>query len=438
LKDLVFPRERILSPITLLLGLLFWFSPLIVAALMFGPAKVAGLAIGMSQLAGPVTTSLSIVIALLILFGLYAFAQSALITYVKGEGVRLTPEQFPQLYATFRSCCEKLGIQREPEAYVLQGDGMLNAFAARFLGKHFVVLLSSTIDAMEKHPDGVAFYMGHELGHVRRGHLLGHLWRWPCLWLPLLGAAYSRAQESTCDRHGLACSSSPENAARAMLAMAAGQKQWQSVSLPQFQQQTGITGRFWMAYHELTSTYPWLTKRVARVLDPKAKLPWRNPLAYFFALFVPNVGRFSGAAGPWFGLTIAGLIMATGISAYQAHQAKLREQQMRAEVAQVYQAALAARDKLTARYMTDGEVPDTLQAAGVSPQLPLGASLSMDEYMVLTVKTTHGLITLTPSADNDNAITWECAPGADFDDALAPEDCKPEKPDLSEWLKNMK
>jgi hypothetical protein len=35
------------------------------------------------------------------------------------------------------------------------------------------------------------------------------------LWLPLIGAAYSRAKESTCDRHGPACCASPDVAARA-------------------------------------------------------------------------------------------------------------------------------------------------------------------------------------------------------------------------------
>src|SRR5206468_183018 len=116
----------------------------------------------------------------------------------------------------------KLGLdQDKPEAYLLQGNGMLNAFATRFLGRHYVVLLSDVVDAMQAHPEGVNFYIGHELGHVRMKHLTGKLWRAPVLWIPLLGAAYSRANESTCDRHGRACCESPEAAARAMVALAA-------------------------------------------------------------------------------------------------------------------------------------------------------------------------------------------------------------------------
>lgn len=32
----------------------------------------------------------------------------------------------------YLQCCEKLEINEPPEAYLLQGDGMMNAFATRF------------------------------------------------------------------------------------------------------------------------------------------------------------------------------------------------------------------------------------------------------------------------------------------------------------------
>ena len=101
-------------------------------------------------------------------------------------------------------------------------------------------------------------------------HLTGRLLRAPVLWLPLLGAAYSRAKESTCDRHGRACCESPESAARAMVALAAGAERWRQVDLPAFEAQASLSRGFWMSYHELTGGYPWLTKRVARVLHPEA------------------------------------------------------------------------------------------------------------------------------------------------------------------------
>ena len=241
---LVHPRERTLGTITLVLGLIGWL------VVVVGTVGIA-------------------LVYLLLGFVFYLFAHSALISWLRGNGVLLSAQQLPDLRDRFDACCATLGLDGDkPEAYLLQGGGVLNAFATRFLGRNYVVLLSDVVDAMQAHPDGINFYIGHELGHVRMKHLTGKLWRAPVLWLPLLGAAYSRAKESTCDRHGRACCESPESAARAMLALAAGHERWQAVDLPAYVAQAGLARGFWMSYHELTSGYPWLTKRVARILHP--------------------------------------------------------------------------------------------------------------------------------------------------------------------------
>jgi Zn-dependent protease with chaperone function len=173
LNKLVYPGERTLSALTLAIGLAFWIL------IIVGTVGVA-------------------LIGLLLGFIAYLFAQSALIAWIKGNGVKLDERQFPDLHAQFVTCCDTLQIKKRPQAYVLNGNGAINAFATRFLGHEYVVLNSNTVDAMREHPDGVAFYIGHELGHLRMGHLTKHLLRWPGLWLPLIGAAYSRAKESTC------------------------------------------------------------------------------------------------------------------------------------------------------------------------------------------------------------------------------------------------
>ena len=191
---LVYPHERRLGAITLALGLL---------ALVLGTFGI-------------------VLIYLLLGFVAYLFVQSALIAYLRGTAAHLTAQQFPDLHAQYLECCARLGIAEPPEAYVLHGDGLFNAFATRFMGRDFVVLLSDVVDAMEGHPDGVRFYLGHELGHVHRRHLSGAKWRAPAAWLPLLGAAYARSRESTCDRYGRACCASAEGAARSLALLAAG------------------------------------------------------------------------------------------------------------------------------------------------------------------------------------------------------------------------
>ena len=183
------------------------------------------------------------------------------------------------------------------QAYILNGNGGLNAFATKFLGTQFVVLMSDVVDAMDKHADGVRFYIGHELGHLRMKHLSGHLLRWPALWLPLLGAAYSRARESTCDRHGLACSGSPEGAARALAALSAGAERWERLDVNAYLRQANHSSGFWMSFHELTAGYPWLTKRAARVMDTEAAMPSRSGFAYLLGMFIPYAGRLGAGFG---------------------------------------------------------------------------------------------------------------------------------------------
>ena len=306
MNGLVYPRERVLGTITLVLGLLVWLG-LIVGT--FGGALI-GLALG---------------------FVLYLFIQSTLIAHIKGNGVELSETQFPDLHAQFTACCDRLKMKTRPQAYILNGNGGLNAFATKFLGTQYVVLMSDVVDAMNKHVDGVRFYIGHELGHLRMKHLSGHLLRWPVLWLPLLGAAYSRARESTCDRHGLACSGSPEGAARSLAALSAGAKRWEQLDVRTYLSQANHSSGFWMSFHELTAGYPWLTKRAARVMDTNKPMPKRNVFAYLVAIFIPYAGRLGGGFGLLILIYVVGILAAVAIPAYQDYVKRAKQAQVQTQ-----------------------------------------------------------------------------------------------------------
>lgn len=394
MNELVYPRERTLATITLVLGLLGW------TLLILGTFFVA---------------------LLFVLFGfiIYLFAQSAMIAYIKGNGVELSERQFPELYAQFAACCHKLDIRTRPEAYILNGNGGLNAFATRFLNTRYVVLFSDVIDAMDQHPDGVRFYMGHELGHLRMKHLEGDLLRWPALWLPLLGGAYARAKESTCDRHGAACSSSPENATRALAALSAGSARWRTLNVSSYVDQADHSTGFWMSFHELNSGYPWLTKRAARLMNRDAAVPARHPLAYLLALFVPYAGRMGAGFGVLILVYIVGVMAAIAIPQYTNYinKASLVGAMVHSE---------PARSALGTYYTTKRAVPATLESAGIDPRLADGSVLSLNAAeMILTVRTRKNLeLIYTPSIDDDGKIAWNCSGGEGVEAGYLPPDCK--------------
>jgi Zn-dependent protease with chaperone function/type II secretory pathway pseudopilin PulG len=393
MNKLVYPRERTLGAITLVLGLLIWLG-LIIGT--FGGALI-GLAVG---------------------FVLYLFAQSTLIAHIKGNGVELSQAQFPDLHAQFTACCDRLEIKTRPQAYILNGNGGLNAFATKFLGTQFVVLMSDVVDAMDKHADGVRFYIGHELGHLRMKHLSGHFFRWPAMWLPLLGAAYSRARESTCDRHGLACSGSPEGAARALAALSAGSERWKQLDVTSYLSQAKHSSGFWMSFHELTAGYPWLTKRAARVMDTEAAMPPRNVFAYVLAAFIPYAGRLGAGFGLLILVYIVGMLAAVAVPAYQDYTVK-------AKVSAAIIGSQSAREVLGNYYQSNQKTPESLDTLGISSQLADGTRLSLDpKNMVLTISTKQGELIFTPTADAEGRIVWGCTNGDGLKPTQLPPICR--------------
>ena len=377
MNELVYPRERTLGTITLILGVIVWIG-LIVGT--FG-AALAVLAVG---------------------YILYLFAQSALIAHIRGNGVELSEAQFPDLYSQFTACCDRLQITKCPHAFVLNGNGGLNAFATTFLRTEYVVLYSDVVDAMDKHTDGVRFYIGHELGHLRRKHIRGHLLRWPVLWLPLIGAAYSRARESTCDRHGLACSGSPEGAAQSLAALSAGVERWKNIDIKAYLNQNKYTSGFWMSFHELVAGYPWLTKRTARVMDTNAKLPGRNIFSYIIAIFVPYAGRMGAGFGMLLMVYIIGVLAAIAIPAYNGYIIK-------AKVNIAMTGTQRARQVLAEYYEKNHTIPGSLAEVGINSHLPDGSQVELDpEIMVLTVKMKKRAMIFTPKVDKDEHVFWMC------------------------------
>ncbi|MHB1655345.1 MAG: M48 family metalloprotease [Burkholderiales bacterium] len=392
MNDLVYPHERTLGNITLGLGLIVWLA---LIAATFGGALI-GLALG---------------------FVLYLFIHSTLIAHIKGNGVELSEAQFPDLYAQFTACCDRLQMPTRPQAFVLNGHGGMNAFATKFLGTQYVILMSNVVDAMDQHVDGVRFYIGHELGHLRRKHLRGHFLRWPVLWLPLLGAAYSRARETTCDRHGLACSSSPEGAARALAALSAGAERWKQLDVAAYLDQAKHSSGFWMSFHELIEGYPWLTKRAARVMNTDAEMPKRNGFAYLLALFVPYAGRLGAGFGFLVLVYIIGIMAAIAIPAYHDYMIKAK---LGVDVAQ----SQNVRDALGNYYQSSKRLPPSLGALGIATQLPDGSALSLDPAnMALTVDTKAGALVFIPSANEDGRVVWRCTNGKGLKPMQLPPAC---------------
>lgn len=402
----VSPRDQVLTMVSLALGVLIW-GGIAAAIVVLGNAWA---------LLGTVFTAL---VAVLVSFIAYVFAKSAAIAHLRGNAIEVTEHQLPEIFNQLGACCQALGMARNPKMYVQNGNGVMNAFATWFLGRQYVILLSNIVDAMDTNPNGVRFYIGHELGHILRhdNWLIGFL-RWPALRLPLLGAAFARARESTCDLHGLACSQSPEAATRSLAALSAGAKSWALVSLDGYRRQVADATGFWMSFHELVSSYPWTAKRAIRLLDSNPEIPRRNPFAYVLALFVPYAGRMGAGLGVLLYVYFIGVVAAVAIPAY-------RDYTVRAVLTGAALESQPARERLAQYYLANNKIPDSLAVAGVTDELPNAVELSLNpKGMVLTVRSKSGQLIFTPRRTPEGQITWVCSGGEGVKSQQLPPSCR--------------
>src|SRR5688500_10433926 len=84
-----------------------------------------------------------------VMFLAYLFAQSGFISYLKGQGALVSDYQYPDIQARVKHCAEKTGLKYDPRVYILNGNGVLNAFATSFLRRKYIVLLSDVLDGVE-------------------------------------------------------------------------------------------------------------------------------------------------------------------------------------------------------------------------------------------------------------------------------------------------
>lgn len=369
-----------------------------------------------------------ILIYLLLGYLFFLFAHSAFISHLKGAGVRISPEQYPDLYESLVRCSNRVGVKEVPEAYLLRTD-FFNALATKFLGRHFVVLFTDVVDALEDQPGAIDFYIGHELGHIHRKHLSWGPFLIPGAWLPIIGPALRRAEEYTCDRYGVACCQSPDDIKAALAAIAAGDTRWKTINIDAYIGQVSVTNGFWMSLNELTGDYPWLTKRMATAValseGREISHPRRSPLAWFFALFVPRLGAGGGMASLVVMVAMVGILAAVAIPQYQDYVERTRFQG-------AYSTALEVQHSVDA-YVEQHEMwPVTMQDMGY-PEATLDNvenAYSIDVYDSGIIGVEMGLdelgepeyIVLEPTV-TDTGLTWTCY-GQNVAAKLLPESCR--------------
>ena len=194
----------------------------------------------------------------------FLLAHLALIAHLRGSSIKLGPDQLPHLHVRVAAMAEKLGMKRVPEAYLMQAGGALNAFATKLFRANFVVLYSDLVEACGEDDASLDFVIGHELGHIRAGHVR---LQWPLIgrFFPFIGGAYSRAREYTADRYGFAVTTDPRAATRGLVLLAAGPRHAKEVNVEAMLRQRHDMNSVAMKIGSWMSTHPPISDRIAEL-----------------------------------------------------------------------------------------------------------------------------------------------------------------------------
>ena len=303
-----------------------------------------------------------IVISIVGLFYVFLFmffgwlGNGLFVAFLKSNCVKVTEEQMPELHKAYLEVCGKLELKDIPEFYVTEAGGALNAFAFRHVRRRFIVVFSDFIESTGQYSDEIKFILAHEVGHIKSKHLISSLFLFPGLIFPLIGTAYSRARESSCDRYGAFVTENKECAVRAMMILSGGKELGKDMNPKAFAQQHVDARGFFVSWNELISGYPTLSRRVSDLIffkdqvdPPRVK---RNPFAYLLAFF--SFG--GGNAGGNFIVTVAIVAFLAAIAIPNVMRAKISANEALA------QSTLKMISTASETYATanDGDYPDDI------------------------------------------------------------------------------
>lgn len=185
------------------------------------------------------------------------------------NGIRMSPTQFPDGHRMVCEAAARFGMAEVPDAYVVLGNGRINAFASGHGFRRYVVVYSDLfeIGGQARNPEALAFIIGHEVGHIAAGHV-GY-WRqlgmFAGAYIPVVGSALSRSMEYTADNHGYC--HRPDGGPGAMGVLGAGKYLVGHVGFDELADRATTERGFFPWLVNLLSSHPVLTWRAAALRD---------------------------------------------------------------------------------------------------------------------------------------------------------------------------
>lgn len=194
---------------------------------------------------------------------------------LKGSAIRVTNQQFPEIFEITQAMSARLGLAQCPEIYIVENNQQ-NAFALKHGSRPYLILIDDLVygTMLTGNAKALHFIIAHELAH----HALGHTG----LLRSLITAKYfplSRLDEFTCDSVAHAVVGDLEAARSALTLLLVCPQLFSRVNLQALEDQAReVAADQYSRRSESTLSHPLLLRRYAR-LQPTGSFSPAPPIA---------------------------------------------------------------------------------------------------------------------------------------------------------------
>jgi len=187
--------------------------------------------------------------------------------FIRGNSLRLSKDQLPQIYEVLEKHCEKLGIKDVPELYLTERAITDYSMACSTRGHDFIVLSTALLDPeIENRRQVIGFALGRELGAIR----LGYTKWWNEFFLSyfnilsFLKNPLSRMRTYSCDRYGAYLT--PDGLS-GLIVLSAGPFMLKHVNVSEYVKRVDEYGGFWVKLSESSKRTPHISNRIKALFD---------------------------------------------------------------------------------------------------------------------------------------------------------------------------
>jgi len=206
--------------------------------------------------------------------------------YIRGNSVRLSRTQFPEIYAILEAHCNVLGMTQLPELFLTADTIKPYSQTYSAWREDYIILHQNLFGSDYRQTlDVVAFTLGHELGALRLHHTA--LWNDMLLTyvhaIKFLANPLSRIRVFSRDRYGAFLA---PTGFRGLLIYAAGRRMMDYVDIPDYLAQARRYGGFWSFFNAFFYPRPQALVRIQELRDAGFTYKPVDPNLY---LTPPNV-----------------------------------------------------------------------------------------------------------------------------------------------------